>query len=202
MQNLQSKLGYEFRDKKLLLLALTHRSTSVDNNERLEWLGDSVLEMAVTSLLFSREKGREGHLSKLRDTMVCNRQLAELASALNLESLLICFTTTTDNILADTLEAIIGAIYLDGGLEMTKRVVEKIYAPILSKPFVDNNFKSKLQEASMRKYGIDPEYNTWYDGVSFQSIVGVSSTLRVVSGRGITKREAEQAAARAALEIL
>src|SRR5690606_6209171 len=136
---LHTALGHQFKDASLLDLALTHRSHSGYHNERLEFLGDSVLIFVVASLLFTRfPKIDEGDLSRLRANLVKQAALAEIAGRLNLsqylrlgEGELKSGGFRRPSILADALEALFGAAYLDGGFDCAQRVIERQYTTIL-----------------------------------------------------------------------
>ncbi|MCY4052234.1 MAG: ribonuclease III [Gammaproteobacteria bacterium] len=157
ISKLLGQLQYEFHEPKLLQTALTRRSWGQPNNERLEYLGDSVLGFYIAGQLYQRfpELG-EGQLSKLRTTLVQNETLAKLGKKLNLSTYIILGQSDRknnafqiDSVIADTFEAIIGAIYLDGGIEAAFSVLNRLYSERLSKlssrNFKDNP-KTQLQE--------------------------------------------------------
>src|SRR5690606_16465245 len=139
LTTLQTALGHQFKDASLLDLALTHRSHSGHHNERLEFLGDSVLNFVVSSLLFARfPKIDEGDLSRLRANLVKQAALADIAGRLNLsqhlrlgEGELKSGGFRRPSILADALEALFGAVYLDGGFEAAQKVIQRQYEAIL-----------------------------------------------------------------------
>jgi ribonuclease-3 len=128
---LQQRIGYEFRDSTLLKLALTHRSAAKENNERLEFLGDSLINHVVAERLFLQfPEAREGQLSRLRAKLVRGTYLAEIANQLDLGSDLILGTGERkgggrhrSSILADTLEALVGAIFLDAGFAEARATI-------------------------------------------------------------------------------
>jgi ribonuclease-3 len=136
---LQSRLGHTFSNAALLQQALTHRSHSSLHNERLEFLGDSILNCVVASLLFDRfDKLDEGDLSRLRANLVKQQSLYEIAQRLELsqclrlgEGELKSGGFRRPSILADTLEALFGAIFLDAGFDAASRVIGALYAPVL-----------------------------------------------------------------------
>src|SRR5208282_5086107 len=138
-QALQGALGYEFTSKALLQQALTHRSHSGTHNERLEFLGDSVLNCAVASLLFERfSKIDEGDLSRLRANLVKQQSLYEIAQRLELsqylrlgEGELKSGGFRRPSILADTVEALFGAIFLDAGFDAARKAIARLYGPVL-----------------------------------------------------------------------
>lgn len=139
LSQLESRLRYEFRNAELLRQALTHRSHSATHNERLEFLGDSVLNCAVAALLFQRfGKLDEGDLSRVRANLVKQQSLYEIAQALNIsdglrlgEGELRSGGFRRPSILADAFEAIIGAVFLDGGFDAAQGVIKRLYVPIL-----------------------------------------------------------------------
>lgn len=151
-------LGYRFRDAALLLQALTHRSYAHGNNERLEFLGDGLLNFVIGERLYSLQpKAEEGALSRLRASLVREETLARLGRDLQLGELLRLGESELksggyrrDSILADAVEAVIGAVYLDGGFEAARAVCERLYAPLLADlPDAESlkDPKTRLQEA-------------------------------------------------------
>ena len=137
--NLETSLAYTFRNKSLLEQALTHRSHSSKHNERLEFLGDSVLNCAIASLLYDRfARIDEGDLSRLRANLVKQASLADIAQRVELsrflrlgEGELKSGGFRRPSILADTLEAIFGAIFMDGGFDAASAVIARLYKPVL-----------------------------------------------------------------------
>ena len=157
LSSLQRKLGYEFRDSSLLTLALTHRSFSGRNNERLEFLGDAVLNFVAGEALFHHfDQAREGQLSRLRARLVKGETLAILARDMDLGNYLRLGSGELksggfrrESILADATEAIIGAIYLDGGMDVAReRVLAWLEQQFAGLTLVDTNkdSKTRLQE--------------------------------------------------------
>lgn len=168
-QRLEQRLGYYFEDQRQLQLALTHRSHGATNNERLEFLGDSILNFIVGEALFKRfPESREGQLSRLRSQMVKGDTLAELAREFELGECLVLGEgemksggSARDSILADSVEAIIGAIYLASGLDICRERVLTWFAPRLNKLSVDTSAKdskSRLQEYMQAQRQPLPEY--------------------------------------------
>ena len=154
---LGGKLGHVFRDPTLLARALTHRSHAADNNERLEFLGDALIGMMVAEVLFTvRPRAGEGDLSRLRSSLVRERSLAVIARRLNLgdclrlgEGELKSGGWRRDSVLADALEAVIAAVYLDGGFEVATQVCRTLFAPELASlpdPETLKDPKTRLQE--------------------------------------------------------
>ena len=167
---LKRELGYEFADARLLEKALTHRSAASENNERLEFLGDAVLDFVVSEIVFrSHANAREGDLSRLRSWLVKDTSLADLASALGLGEHLILGSGERktgghrrESILADALEAIFGAVYLDAGIDAARAVIERTFGERLQKlPDVEElrDPKTRLQEwMQARALGL-PDYD-------------------------------------------
>lgn len=168
-QRLEQRLGYHFEDQRQLQLALTHRSHGATNNERLEFLGDSILNFIVGEALFKRfPEAREGQLSRLRSQMVKGDTLAELAREFELGECLVLGEGEMksgghrrDSILADSVEAIIGAIYLASGLDICRERVLVWFAPRLNELGLDTSAKdskSRLQEYLQAQRQPLPEY--------------------------------------------
>ncbi len=218
--SLASQLGYEFKDVSLLRLSLTHRSVSSEDpsrndNERLEFLGDAVLQLVVTDLLYDRyPQLAEGQMAKVRAAVVSRPTLAEIAKSIDLGSEVELAPgeersggRSKDSILGNALEAVIGAVYLDGGLEEARRVIhilwEERIADRAKRPGV-KDYKTRLQEHLARR-GERPSYDVEGSGPdherSFKAVVTVAGKS-LGSGEGKSKKEAEQASAREALETL
>lgn len=219
---LQTRLGHTFTNSDLLVEALTHRSYLNEHrdyagghNERLEFLGDAVLELAVTNFLFKKFPAKpEGELTSYRAALVNTVSLAEAAQALDINaSLLLSKGESKDTgrardvILADAFEAIIGAIYLDAGYEaaevfITNNLSSKIDDVIKKRSYQDA--KSRFQEVAQEKRGITPNYETLSEiGPDHAKVftVGVFiGTVEIARGEGVSKQEAEQSAARAGLD--
>lgn len=213
---LQERLDYTFQKPDLLMQALTHRSHSKKNNERLEFLGDSVLNCTVAEILYERYSDLdEGDLSRVRANLVKQQALYEIAQALQLsdclrlgEGELKSGGFKRPSILADTFEAIVGAIFLDSGFEAAKQVLRKWYSQILE--HVDprtlgKDDKTLLQEYLQAHQLPLPIYNViGTTGVAHNQQFEVECsipTLKVIlNGKGASRRAAEQAAAKLALE--
>ncbi|MGZ5235424.1 MAG: ribonuclease III, partial [Caldimonas sp.] len=172
---LQQRIGHRFADPGLLQRALTHRSYGTDHNERLEFLGDAVLSLVVSSLLFDRfGDSDEGDLTRVRAHLVREDSLHRAALQLGLPELLRLGEgeargggALRASILADALEAMIGAVYLDGGLPAARQLVLRLLAERIDRlpqgpdPTVDpavHDYKSRLQELVAREEGLVPEY--------------------------------------------
>ncbi len=213
---LTSSLDYDFNDPSLLERALTHRSAPGANNERLEFLGDAVLDFVVSDIVFhERGDADEGDLSRLRASLVRDTTLAEVAAEIGLGRHLILgpgelksggFRNTS--ILADALEAIFGAVFLDGGFAAADAVIRRALAPrIESLPHVDElkDSKTRLQELLQADGLALPGYEM--DSVSgkahrqtFRVRCAVSAYGLETKGRGSSRRDAEQEAARLMLD--
>ncbi len=218
LKELESRLGIVFANHKLLQQALTHRSHSTPHNERLEFLGDSVLNCSVAYLLFERYgKLDEGDLSRLRSNLVKQQTLFEIAQNIELsqylrlgEGELKSGGFRRPSILADTMEALFGAIFLDGGFPAAYDVIAGLYQPILD--VVDprtlgKDAKTLLQEQLQGRKIALPTYNVIATlGAAHSQEFEVEClipklTLRF-TGKGASRRAAEQCAAKLALEGL
>ncbi len=209
-------MRYEFRNAELLRQALTHRSHSASHNERLEFLGDSVLNCAVAALLFQRfSKLDEGDLSRVRANLVKQQSLYEIAQALNIseglrlgEGELRSGGFRRPSILADAFEAILGAIFIDGGFDAAQTVIKRLYVPILDHidpRTLGKDSKTLLQEYLQGHKIALPTYTVVAThGAAHNQQFEVECTVPKldvkVSGSGASRRAAEQAAAKKALE--
>ena len=215
---LNKALHYRFRDTDLFAQALTHRSATGRNNERLEFLGDAVLDFVISDLVFKiRPEASEGDLSKLRSSLVKDTSLASLAVDLGLGEYLILGSGERktgghrrDSILADALEAIFGAVYLDSGIDAAKEVIEHVFAERLEDlPDAEalRDSKTRLQEwLQARKLAL-PEYElVSVSGQAHQQRFAVTCTVTELSqttnGESTTRRKAEQQSAKNMLKIL
>lgn len=215
---LRDKLGYECRDPALLEAALTHRSAGGSHNERLEFLGDAVLNCVVAKLVFDEfAAADEGDLSRFRASLVSGESLAVIAAEIDLGSQLRLGSGELKSggfrrksILADALEALFGAVYLDGGFEAAAGVVERLFVPRLDRlPSAAElkDPKTRLQEALQARGLPLPAYSV--ESISgeahnqlFQVRCSVSSLGLKVSASGPSRRRAEQAAAQLLLSAL
>jgi ribonuclease III len=215
---LEKALGHAFKQPKLLNQALTHRSHSSPHNERLEFLGDSVLNCAVATLLYQGFPAlKEGELSRLRASLVRQETLADIATGLALgdvlslgEGELKSGGFRRPSILADALEALVGAIYLDGGFSAAEQTIEILYRQRIEQ--IDphdagKDAKTALQELLQARRLPVPQYHllaTRGDAHAqeFEVSCVVPAVDLSVTGRGISRRGAEQQAAQAALEKL
>jgi ribonuclease-3 len=221
--DLQEKISYHFRTPQLLIQALTHRSylhekmEEGEDNERLEFLGDSVIELVVSHLLITRFPYlSEGGLSKTRAEFVKEGTLAALAREVRLGEALRLGRGEVetkgrdkDSILAGGLEALMAAVYLDGGYEEVFRVIEALYAPLLAAmegELEDRDFKTKLQEYTQRHLNDIPQYTVASEegpdhAKTFEVVISIRGKV-YGRGRGRSKKEAEQGAAAEALRSL
>lgn len=211
---LQTGLGYQFKDQALLTRALTHRSRRGGNNERLEYLGDSVLGFVMSDALFVRfPEAREGELTRMRARLVCRETLVAQARRLSLGRHLLLGDSTLksgghDAILADTLEAVIGAVYLDSDLPQIKGILLKLFEPQLAQisPQSPKDYKTRLQER-LQKHGMPlPVYEVVEQSgkphAATFTVVCKASGLAPATASGGTRRSAEQRAAREVLAII
>ena len=213
---LQEELGYQFADSSLLLRALTHvsheRDDGADHNEVLEFLGDAVLDLAVSDLLMRRFPARsEGDLSKMRAALVNTSALAEKAAQLDLGALL-CLGKgeersggrTKPSILAGAFEAVLGAVYQDGGFEAARRLVERYFiGDVKEKRLGQQDYKTRLQEISQMLFHAPPAYRIVSESgpdhdKHFVTEIAVGGKV-LGTGEGKTKKQAEQQAAKKAL---
>ena len=217
LEILQEKLGYKFKDTKLLKVALTHKSANSGyNNERLEFLGDAVMDLVVAEYLFKKLNTSEGDLSKLRAALVNEKSFSKFANLLNLGENLILSQAeeknggrSKDSLLSDAFEAIFGAIYLESGIEECKKIavkiLEQIY-PVIDPKTLLKDHKTALQELTQGEFGVTPEYRLigskgpdHMKEFEMAVILGDKELSRAV---GKSKKEAEQKAAKIAIEIL
>ena len=221
---LEKAIGYSFRNRRLLDEALTHRSfineaggDGVADNERLEFFGDAVIDFFLSHLLLEHFPGsREGELSKIRASLVREETLASLASAIDLGSCLKLGRGEEKSggrgkksILADCFEALMAAVYLDGGYQSVRSLVEDFFNPLLANresSATVRDSKSELQELVQPLYGTIPSYcHREPSGPDHERIFAVEVLLSAEllgEGQGRTKKEAEQAAAQRALEYI
>ena len=218
LEALQKRLGYQFKDQNLIIEALTHKSSKQPyNNERLEFLGDAVLDLIVGEYLYHEFKEvAEGELSKLRASLVNEKSFEKLARILHLgEYIYISLAEENNNgrekpsLLSNAFEAIIGALYLEAGLERAKELAIKLLEEAYPKIDMDAIFrdhKTTLQELTQAHFGMTPEYRLVRSfgpdhKKEFEIAVSVKGKdLALASGK--SKKEAQQKAAMLALEIL
>jgi len=215
---LAERLGYAFGDVQLLEVALTHRSLGRRNNERLEFLGDAVLGLCISERLYSLfPEVEEGDLSRLRASLVNREALAEIATGLELGDFLKLGGGELksggfrrSSILADALEAIIGAVYLDGGFLSARDLINRLYRDKLSSlppPHELKDPKTRLQEVLQSRSLSLPEYEVEQilgkeHEQCFRVVCRVPSSDLKGRGEGASRRKAEQSAAAAILRKL
>ena len=216
LDSLASRLGYQFKNTALLAQALTHRSFAANNNERLEFLGDGALNFIIANQLYKRfTKLPEGDLSRLRAQLVKESTLCEIAISLNIgESLKLgegemkSAGWKRPSILADAIEAIVGAVYIDGGHLAAETLVLQLFNERISQidpKIIDKDAKSQLQEYLQAKKIALPDYNVvLIEGEAHAQTFKIACVIEKlninVAGEGTSRRNAEQQAAQLALE--
>lgn len=222
LEKLQSHINYTFKDYRLLNISLTHSSYSnenkskgIESNERLEFLGDVVVNLIVSEYLYNRFKELpEGELTKRRATIVCESSLAFAARKINLGDYMLLGKgeeatggRNRDSILADAFEALVGAIYIDGGLDKVRDFLigtfeqEIIYA--ISKGNLFTDYKTELQEVLQKRtkskieYKVEKEVGPDHNKKFYINVIVENKIIG--SGMGRSKKEAEQMAAKEAL---
>ena len=218
IETLEKKLGYEFEDKQLIIEALTHKSYKQPyDNERLEFLGDAVLDLVVGEYLFFKfSNADEGKLSKIRASLVNEAGFDKLARAINLGEYIFLSNAEENNggrekssLLSNAFEAVMGAIYLESGLDEVKKIsislIEKNHEEIsLDSLFKD--FKTSLQEITQAKYGLTPDYNVIAsrgpDHKKEFEVAVVIDNKEYARAIGKSKKIAQQEAAKIAVEML
>jgi ribonuclease III len=217
--SLEELLGLPFSKPGLWDVALTHRSYAfeaglAETNERLEFLGDAVLGVVVTDLAFRRFPEKpEGELAKLRAATVKMSTLADVARELGLGAMVrlgkgeeMSGGRDKASILADCMEAVIGAVYLDKGMDFSRQLIERLFWRRMAEvPPEALDHKMALQEKASRDLGVAPEYRVWSQGPDHAKEFTATVFLKgdeYGAGTGRSKKEAEQQAARQALEVL
>jgi len=220
-RELEEKLEYRFEDPKLLATALTHASAAFERdgtrgNERLEFLGDAVLGLVVAELLYARHPDwREGELTRARAALVNGRVLADQASALGLPAYLVLGRTERKSqghrktrVLANLFEAVIGALYLDGGFGPVRALVERCFGETLAgEAMLQRDPKTRFQELAHASLQVTPRYELLRDSGVENAEDRFTVLVRIGDepwgeGSGRTKQAAERAAAAAALPRL
>jgi len=214
LEELEKIINYSFKNKQYLKLALTHSSYANDiklsklkNNERLEFLGDAVLELATSEFLFHEYAGKpEGELTRLRASIVCEPTLAESAKSFYLNEFLMLGHGEEntggrfrDSIISDAMEALIGAIYLDGGFANAKEFISKFVLNDIENKHLFYDSKTILQEIVQKEYKERVEYVLVGEtGPDHNKVFEVKAVFRndvLGYGKGATKKRAEQQAA-------
>jgi ribonuclease-3 len=224
IQQLYERLGYIFNDPELLAQAFRHSSyvnerkeSDLNDNERLEFLGDAVLALAISHILMENYEGAsEGDLSKYRAIVVNEKGLCQIATELGLGNYLLLGKgeELTDgrgkpSILADTMESLLGAIYLEAGFDRTKEIIHRLFLPLIKEIKSGNmnyDYKSMVQEHTQEAYRSLPEYILMEEsGLAHDKTFRVALLLNgktLAEGIGKSKKEAEQRAAREAFYCL
>ncbi len=217
LEKLQEKLGYKFKNLTHLKIALTHKSAkNGHNNERLEFLGDAVMDLIVGEYLFKKFSSDEGDLSKLRAALVNESSFSKFAKFLGIgENLNMSLSEERNggrekpSLLSDAFEAIMGAVYLESGLQNTARiatVILEILYPRISFNELVRDYKTALQELTQAKFGVTPEYvllgSSGPDHKKSFEMAALVGGRRLSSAVGASKKEAEQKCAQIALELL
>lgn len=217
--DLESRIGYRFKNQDLKNIALTHKSMTgpdkvEEHNERLEFLGDTVFDLCVSDLLMSKyPEADEGDLSKMRASLVNTEELANLALSIKLDQHLKLGVPEekerdqlTPRLLACVMEALLGAVYKDGGFLKAQKVIARLLSPQINKGIINKDYKSILQEFTQKKFRKIPSYNIVHikgpphDKVFLMEVkVGVKS---LGEGEGKSKKQATQSAALQALKKL
>ncbi len=219
MKELEKNIGYEFKDKELLRLALTHSSYANEkgnkrDNERLEFLGDSVLGFITAEYLFKSLSDRpEGELTKLRANAVCEKSLAQFAAEINLgehvllgKGEIMTGGRERPSILSDAFESVIAAIYLDGGMDQAEKFVLRFVSKTTTDTVQATDYKTLLQEVIQKNpdehltYSLAAQSGPDHDK-TFTVEVFLNSNC-IGTGNGHSKKKAEQAAAREALILM
>lgn len=216
LQEIEQIIDYRFFNSQFLETALTHSSAVEErslSNERLEFLGDSILALVVCQALFEKfESYLEGDLTKIKSTLVSRRTCAKVAKQLNLQKFLKAGKGMTDgralagSISAGLLEAIIAAVYLDGGFEAARAFILKIFGPLIEQTSAEqnhDNFKSVLQQYAQQRFNVTPFYQLLDEkgpdhSKCFESEV-IIADRHFPSAWGVNKKDAEQKAALNAL---
>lgn len=202
---ISKKIGYSFLNKDLLQQALTHSSKSEKNYERLEFLGDGILDFIVGEYFFSHAQDKEGKLTVWRSHYVSENYLSMLFDKLGLNDFVIVGKSyqgaISKAIKADIIEAIIAGIYLDGGLEQTKKFIYDHFDLEGFKNVADDNYKSKLQELVQGNFKCHMRYETEPNSNGFISTFFMDEDA-ISNGEGLSKIEAEQNAAKKAIDKL
>jgi len=220
--DLEKKIEIKFKDKNLLRQSLVHRSYlnehkdfELDHNERLEFLGDAVLELVTTEFLYNNFANPEGELTNFRAALVNRKMLAIISTEIGLEEYLLMSKGEAKDtgrarqyIIANALEAIIGAIYLDQGYNKSKKFIENYFLCKMDDVLNDKLYqdaKSKFQEEAQEKVGVTPCYKVikeWGPDHNKRFLIGIFlGEEKVAEGEGISKQAAQRNAAEKGLEV-
>ena len=214
LANFQKRIGINFHNQKLLTKSFTHKSYNpVENNEKLEFLGDRVLGLVISqNLLKFFPNDKEGDLDKKLASLVNKKQCAVIAKDINLQEYILIKnsnnkTSIENKVLSDCLESVIGCIYLDQGLEVAEKFIIKNWRKYLNKSLItERDSKTKLQEYSLKTYKLLPVYKLLDNkGPRHKPLIKVSVNIKNsknITATGNSKKEAEQKAAKKLLTIL
>ena len=214
LANFQKRIGINFHNQKLLTKCFTHKSYNpVENNEKLEFLGDRVLGLIISqNLLKFFPNDKEGDLDKKLASLVNKKQCAVIAKDINLQEYILIKnsnnkTSIENKVLSDCLESVIGCIYLDQGLEVAEKFIIKNWRKYLNKSLItERDSKTKLQEYSLKNYKSLPVYKLLENkGPRHKPLIKVSVNIKNsknITATGNSKKEAEQKAARKLLTSL
>ena len=213
---LEETIGYVFKNRELYNQAVTHsscfnekRDARRSDNEKLEFLGDAILNTVISIILYKRFRGRdEGFLSNARSSLVKRETLTAIAKEINLDRHMSYgngdgSVPEESKVLSNMVEALIGALYLDSGIRNTSKIIRKLFSAYFTEEkLTEKNPKNILQELSQKKWGVLPRYKfprKIRDGFAVMVFIGKEHKAR---GTGKSKKEAEQNAARNLLECL
>ena len=214
IKEIEEILNYNFKNKKLIQKALTHKSYSNINNEKLEFLGDRVLGLVISKELLDKYPDEnEGIIDKKFSNLVNKKTCAEIAKKLKIKKFLYLgpsnknLERSANKILSDCLEAIVGSIYLDGGLKSSEKFILKIWRPYIDRSIITLiDSKTKLQEYSLKKFKKLPKY-TFFKKTGpqhkplFKTEVEIPESKKII-GIGTSKKNAQQNAASKLIKIL
>jgi len=224
IEKLELKIGYTFKNKRLAEMAITHKSYAHDKgdnsldayNERIEFLGDAILEYIISKELYNRLPNvKEGELTKKRARIVCEKSLCDVVTKYDLKSCLRlgnCELKMKNNkkdaMFADMFEAVLGAIYLDAGLEVAEKIclkmLEKTITDVITNSTLNDDYKTKLQEEVQKEKNKSIKYNlVKEEGPAHNRVFYVEVYIndkKMGDGNGKSKKEAEQKAAKEALQ--
>ncbi len=205
---LEKKINLKFKNKSLLVQSLTHKSfNKIDNNEKIEFLGDRVLGLVIAKkLLEIYPEEKEGNLDKKYASLVNKKSCLEIAQSINLQNYILIFNPKNksviieDKVISDSCEALIGAIYLDRGFSFTEKIILDLWKDKIKESVITQiDAKTKLQEFSLKKFKKLPTYKTISNtGPRHKPIFRVAVKLqstKFYNGEGKSKKEAEQNAA-------
>ncbi len=214
LKELEGILQYEFKNKDLLHKALTHKSYSENNNEKLEFLGDRVLGLVISKKLLDKYPGeKEGIIDKKFANLVNKKTCANIANTLNLKKFIYLGASyknlerSGDKILSDCLEAIVGAIYTDGGIKSSEKFILNFWNSFIDKSVITLiDPKTRLQEFSLKKFKILPKYTFFKKSGPqhkpfFKTEVQIPDSKKII-GTGSSKKKAQQNAAEKLIKIL